>query len=133
MSNIRLGASPLLLGLALGPLGCPSDPVCPTCGLELRAASQSAMLSLVRGSRYAGDELVGTHVTVYSSDGGSETHHYPAERLPLVPGLTSRIEAPELFAVGERVTVRAEVTMTFRRQDTTTYSVGTKVPVRSAG
>lgn len=131
MSNIRLGSSLLVLGLALGPLGCPSDPVCPTCGLDLHASSKSATLSLRRGSLNADDELVGTNVTVHSSDGGSETHEYPPERFPLVPGKTSRLEDPELFSVGELVTVKAEATMTFRRPDATTITVGTDVPVRT--
>lgn len=133
MSNIRLRSSLLVLGLALGPLGCPSDPVCPTCGLELHASSKSATLSLNRGSDYAGDELLGTSVTVYGSDGSSEAHQYPPSRLPLVPGQTSRLEDPELYSVGELVTAKAEVAMTFRRQDATTYTVGTKLRVRTGG
>lgn len=131
MSNIRLGSSLLLLGLALGPLGCPSDPVCPTCGLDLHASSKSATLSLRRGSLNAGDELVGTNVTVRSSDGSSEVHEYSPEKFPLVPGQTSRIEDPELFSVGELITVKAEATMTFRRPNATTITIGTDVPVRT--
>lgn len=133
MSKIRLGASLFVLGLALGPLGCPSDPVCPTCGLELDSSSKSATLSLRRGSRSADDELLGTTVTVYDSNGLSEAHQYPPHAFPLVPGQTSRLEDPELYSVGELVTVKAEAAMTFRREDATIYTVDTSVPVRSAG
>jgi hypothetical protein len=131
MSKNRLGTSLVALGLALGPLGCPSDPVCPTCGLELSASSRSATLSLRRSSRHAGDQLVVTNLTVYSSDGDSEAHQYSPELVPLVPGQTSRIEDSELYAVGERVTVKAEVRMTFRRPDATTYTVHSEIPVRT--
>ena len=132
MSNIRLGFSLLVLGLAIGPIGCPTDPVCPTCGLELSSSSKSATLSLRRGSRFAADELLATNVTVYSSDGSSEVHQYAPDRVPLVPGQTSRVVDPELYSVGERVTVRAEVAMTFRRQDSSTVTTGDEVPVRTA-
>jgi hypothetical protein len=131
MSNFRLRFSLLVLGLALGPLGCPTDPVCPTCGLDLHTSSKSATLSLKRGSRFASDDLVVTNVTVQSIEGSSEAHQYPPERLPLVPGQTSRLEDPELYSVGKLVTVKARVAMTFRKQDATTYTVGTELPVRT--
>jgi hypothetical protein len=128
MSKIRLASSLLVLGLALGPLGCPSDPVCPTCGLVLRAASKSATLSLSRSPLYGNDELMVTNVTVCNAE-SCETHQYAPDRLPLVPGQTSRLDDPELYSVGELATVRAEVTMTFRREDASTFTVSDEIPV----
>lgn len=131
MSNIRLGFFLLVLGLAVGPIGCPSDPVCPTCGLELSSSSKSATLSLRRGSRFARDEIVVTNVTVYGSRGGSESHQYPPDRVPLVPGQTSTLVDPELYSVGDDVTVKAEVAMTFRRPDASTVTAGSEISVRT--
>lgn len=129
MSNIRLGSSLLVIGLAIGPIGCPTDPVCPTCGLELSSSSKSATLSLRRGSRFAADQLLATNVTVYGSDGASEVHQYAPDRVPLEPGQTSKLVDPELYSVGDDVTVRAEVAMTFRRQDASTVTTAAEVPV----
>jgi hypothetical protein len=131
MSNTRLGFSLLVLGLAIGPIGCPSDPVCPTCGLELSTSSKSATLSLRRSARFAADELLATNVTVYGGDGTSEAHQYTPDRVPLSPGQTSRLVDPELYSVGERVTVKAEVAMTFRRQDTSTFTTSSEIAVRT--
>lgn len=131
MSNIRLGFFLLVLGLAVGPIGCPSDPVCPTCGLELSTSSKSATLSLRRSARFAGDELLGTNITVYGDNGGSEAHEYPPDRVPLVPGQLSKLVAPELYSIGDEVTVKAEVAMTFRREDASIVTTGSEIPVRT--
>jgi hypothetical protein len=115
MKNIRRGFSLLALGLALGPLGCPSDPVCPTCKLKLDGSSRSATLSLTRPSACDGDELVNTHVVVRDATGRSEPHDYAPALIPLPPGQESPFTDPELYSVGEEPTKSAKVTFTFRR------------------
>lgn len=130
MKNIRRGFSLLALGLALGPLGCPSDPVCPTCKLKLDGSTRNATLSLKRGSEYDGDELVNTHIVVLDAAGRSEPHDYSPALIPLPPGQVSTFDDAELYSVYEAITDHATVTLTFRHPgEATTFDKTTDLTV----
>ncbi len=114
MKHLRYGILLLALGSALGPLGCPAQPLCPTCGLRLESP-ESATLSLVPIPGYEGQTLVGVTVTVIDESGLTETHEYSPDQLPLQKGEVITLEDPALSMVGDRPTVAARVTMRFLR------------------